>query len=482
MTDLDELLERALPSIAAEIDPRPDLGDVRRRAASGSTFARRRVPWLAAAAAILVAVGITGVWLVTHEESAPPVDNVPAASSVDRSTTTTSTSTVPPTSPPTPPIENTQQPVVRMPTVVGVLDPALGLGDPTRDDPYDQWLHAGPDPDAQWLIHTDATGAPLAGIRITTLPSSEWSKSFDDGQPVDLGNPVEARIRTDGGRPTIGWRTDDGVRTVEGTGDADLDTLTTAATHVVASPPGADVALPGFTTIGAPIEDSTVTYASDASVTINRPGGTLPLDARSTLYLTVGNAQPAPGGWSADVGEATMFVADIDATTEVTIVWRRSVGLDPSTLLSSLRLTTPDAVAVQLRPNTPPADATYELGVASIGRWLLATWHDDAGGTCRTLVSSFTLETTFGLGRTECSLDGTLPPCIAASSWGTDVGIQFVLLTDDHVTNVTATAAGTPVPIRTIEHFNNHTLAVGTLPTDSITELNYKLDGTAAIC
>jgi hypothetical protein len=394
MIDLDAVAELRPP--AAPLDPalkaqlRAQLfGDVATEAdlPAGQLVELRRVRkpgrsrlWKIAAPSVAAGLLVLGLVVIARRPdsgpnaatpiTAPTSPTAPAAS-IDLSTTTTTDSAGAIGLPPE----------VQVPVVVPVLDPNPFGEAPLREDPLETWLRHTPD-QTRWFVNRDGSGQPLNGIRVTMLPASEWEKSFDPSDAVDLGR-VQARTLGDPVR-TVAWQVDDGVLAFEGV-DVDAAKLLDAARENAAATAAVDVVAPdGWGEVPVPVLLSSIEYrAEGVAVSLWRADSAVDVSTAAFMEPTrMGTAEAISAGvvLVLNLGDYQTLITRVDADRYITI--SAPIALDLSSLSGSVRLVPPDRVdtwSTFPSQNPVPADAVVNLGEISRGRWYALRYSNDDG-------------------------------------------------------------------------------------------------------
>ena len=390
MNAVDERIERALAAIAESPGWDDDVAAARARVdarAGRSVTTRRHGAWLAAAAAAIVAAGAAGVWLTRSGGSEPPAgpgptpqttalapvappgsspESSPAPTSSSVTTATTTTPTSSPTSSAAPddtaPTAPGQPPGA--PAFLAVADPTLGLGRPSRFDPWTASAH-GTDTTGvmRTFVRRDGHGDPVGSIQVQRWQATDFGTSWADSEPVDLGAGIDARIMrfqaVEGGQ--LAWKADGAMAAVLWRGDVTDAGTIDVARQVTRGGPGA-AAPPGFEEVASPVTTASVDYESGVSVTTfgDEPGA--PLDAQALAFAEFGVATPAGDGvWDATApasGGTTAVVAIDDATVAAVYVpGGVDVGVDAVTVAASLHVEPAAEIPVDIADGGVPADA-----------------------------------------------------------------------------------------------------------------------------
>jgi len=364
------------------------------------------------------------------------------------------------------------------PDRLAVLDPALGLGEPTREDPWQRWLHddatdTSAEFIAQWFVRTTAEGEPSGGLVVWHQPTGGWENASDLGTSVDLGVGVEARQFGDHAQ-FVAWRTAAGVMRMEGTGDVSSGEVVAAA-RLVADSNGAALAIDGFEPVTVPrLVSNTIYWNHQVSVGLYSADA---LDVRSWAFLRTGwSPTPAGTGWVVtDSGGSTNVFVHLEGLLYANVGYR--MVLNPAIVADSLLLVDPTTVAVGVPPGMgPPATAVAIGGEVPSGRWVLYTWTNGDQHTCWWFSTSFAAE-----GGT-CMAQEHDPSCWASKGMGSDSGWHYTLLARGRFASVVAIVDEVEVTPATVEFANGYSLAIGHTTKAPAGDLRVLLDGTPHTC
>lgn len=451
MTNLEERVESALELLAAsagsiDVAAARIEHDNRQGRAAG-----RARPRLAAAAAMVVVAGAAGVWLVQRDPAAPavPVPVGPAD-----------------------------------PAMVAVLDPSLGIGAPSRPDPFDAWVDelGGLGRDVQRFVRTDETGAPLAGIRLARISVlyDTWSRL---GDPVALadGRTGTRLAFPDDPRRFLLFEADEEPLALIGVGDVTDRQLQNVAEGVLAALNGRVSTISGFDEVPTPALTPPVTsYGPDGpQVTLYDDGD---LEARTALFLLFGIGEPAGRTWTApDLDGGVAVAVDVDGSTAIVT----NAGMDPAAIADAVTMVASSEVAIAPPEfdGDPPVSARHEFGDVAAGRWVLSSWTTDGGdGTVPAGQECWWFEASWGAGTGRCG-SGPFPECVGAFGNGDIVEPPFPwwALVRGAPRTVTARVDGEAPAIGIIASSGPYTVATGSLDRNDA-PLTILLNGQVVDC
>ena len=455
MNALEDRVEHALEHLAASIDVDTSAARVavaNRPQQLSVTPATRRPAWLAAAAALIVVGGAGGLWLTQRQAAAPaaPVTSLPST--------------------PDPNLPAGLEPLLHGATAV--LDPALGLGEPYRDNPWQAWVRDPGHITMQFVRFV--ADAPVASIAVHAPYATDFDLEFQGGPVVDLGEGVQGRRADgDGGAGGLYWPEGTGVASVTWRGDVDDEVAIALARQAVA---GDDVEAPeGFEALGGFEIGQATSYLSGASLTLFRSSQpTDPLRADAIAFVVSGGAEHAGNGaWvgarsSSGDGSGVTYdrVFRSISGDEVVMVsipgWSELDAVDAAT--DSVQIVPVEDVPIETRVSfdASPPRADHEFGEIDAERWLLSTWADDErtgseGQNC------WVLDVSWGPSAYGCR-DEPVPDCVSYVELGANGSeLEWWALVRGTPAAVAAQHDGQGPSAGRLERSGQFTVAIGTV-------------------
>lgn len=456
-----ERLERSLRAIAEDIEIAQEYD--RHPDRSFDPEEGRHLRWLWAAAAAVVAVGAAGVWFAVGR----PEGSVPATAPSSVIAETVSPAEVPPTT-----IEPASGFTVPEPTELAVLDDAVGAGPFTRDDPVSRWF-VGTHPAQRWYVRAETDGTPTGGLSVEVTWPTEWSKSFSDGTQVGEIGGVELRLMADAARPTVGWRSPDGVRLVSGVGDVSEDEVIAAATSLA----GGAETFDGFDEVAAPADQWTTTAYqstggstwSSVSVTLSEPSDGGALNARITAFMTPGAAEQIGEAWmvTPEGGDGSVVFVDIPDGRQATVFVHESSGIAPGAVVGAVHLVAPADVPIDdVLFGAVPEGEVVDGGTASRGRWIVTIDTDPGLSSLPADAACLSFATSWAGGGTACASPESLSQhCPFGSGSTIDIGSYWSALVPATATSVAVLLDGEETMLATtVERVGAYQLAIGATP------------------
>lgn len=412
---MDERIEAALAALVAEVPNVYDVTTARQLVATRAAEVQRppvsdavdgRRWWLAAAAALVVIVGVVGIVTLRSDGTDDPVS--PTPSSV-------------PTAPTGP----------LVPERVAVLGPDAGQGSPTRPNPYLEWVSEHVAPPSVSYQRADGPGT------ISYIYGTDVAGPGDvDETIVDLGDGVVGRrgAFTDVDGQYLIWSSGDVVYMVSWTSTvAEAEALEFVRSAIddpaAPQPPDGMVAM----SYPQPVESSTVFYGNgDALVGSARyPAGQRP--AAADFAGTAESEVSTNGGVVVTEGDfGTLAVRELDDTSIVYV--SSATDADVASLVADVELVPAVDVpyADWLDEHPVPTDADVVFGGDEPPmRWALATWTADDGLHCLALMAGTNLTP-------RCDA-APVPMCLALTGGTTSGETRYFVLAEGSPTRVAAT-------------------------------------------